>query len=229
MEKTGYSWWIQRIEHLISFVDYVRIDHFRGLFGFWEIPAGSDTALSGRWKHAKGRDLLRSIARRNPYLPVIAEDLGVITPDVREGMRELSIPGMKVLLFAFGAGMSGSPYIPHNIVKDCVVYTGTHDNNPVRGWYDEEAGEEERTNFAAYIGKTVNPDDASRDFIRLAMMSVANTVIIPMQDILNLGSDSRMNRPGTEEGNWRWRAEQSQMTRDIAQNLRQIAGLYDRV
>ncbi|HWQ65551.1 MAG TPA: 4-alpha-glucanotransferase [Methanospirillum sp.] len=228
MEKTSYSWWIQRIEHLITLVDYVRIDHFRGLVGFWEIPRGSETAISGRWVPAPAYDLLRTLERRLPYLPIIAEDLGIITADVREVIRAFSIPGMKVLLFAFGHGMPDSPYIPHNIPKECIVYTGTHDNNPARGWFTVEATEEERRNLTAYLGREVLEEEISWVLIRMAMMSVGNTVITPMQDILNLGAESRMNRPGTENGNWRWRTVESQFTPELASRLSALSALYGR-
>jgi len=228
MEKTRYSWWIQRIEHLASRVDYIRIDHFRGLIGFWEIPAGSTTAITGRWVSAPGFDLLKTLAKRSAYLPIIAEDLGIITPDVREVMREFSLPGMKVLLFAFQPGMAGNPYIPHHITRDCIVYTGTHDNPPVRGWFLNEASEEEKSNLSAYLGREVQPEEINGVLIRMAMMSVANTVIIPMQDHLNLGGESRMNRPGTDLGNWRWRVQGGHLTQDIAGRINYMTRLYDR-
>jgi 4-alpha-glucanotransferase len=229
MEKTHYSWWIQRIEHLASLVDYIRIDHFRGLVGFWEIPAGSKTAVTGRWVSAPGSDLLKILAKRSAYLPIIAEDLGFITSEVREVMQEFSLPGMKVLLFAFGPGMAGSPYIPHHIPKESIVYTGTHDNTPVLGWFKTEASEEEKENLFAYVGREIQAKEISRVLIRMAMMSVANTVIIPMQDLLNLGSESRMNRPGTDIGNWRWRVREGEMNIDLAGWIKYMSGLYDRI
>ncbi|HWQ64844.1 MAG TPA: 4-alpha-glucanotransferase [Methanospirillum sp.] len=228
LKKTGYSWWIDRIEHLASMVDYIRIDHFRGLIGFWQIPAGSETAITGSWVSAPGYDLLKTIAKRSAYLPIIAEDLGIITPDVREVMREFSLPGMKVLLFAFGNGMANSPYIPHNISSNCVVYTGTHDNPPVYGWFMSEATEEEKRNLAAYLGRDPEAEEVNWMLIRLAMMSVGSTVIIPMQDILNLGNESRMNCPGTKTGNWLWRFSKEQVPVTLSEKLHALTELYAR-
>ncbi|WP_319578697.1 4-alpha-glucanotransferase [uncultured Methanospirillum sp.] len=229
IQSTGFSWWIQRIEHLASLVDYIRIDHFRGLIGFWEIPAGSETAVTGRWVPAPGYDLLNTLAKRSAYLPIIAEDLGIITPDVREVMREFSLPGMKVLIFAFGAGIAGSPYIPHNIPRDCVVYTGTHDNAPISGWFRAEASEEERRNLSAYLGHELRAEEVTWMLIRLAMMSVGNTVIIPMQDLLNLGNESRMNTPGSKTGNWLWRVKEEQIPDTLSGYLHDMTALYSRL
>ncbi len=229
LQESGFSWWILRIEHLASMVDYIRIDHFRGLIDFWEIPAGSETAVTGRWVSAPGYDLLKTIAKRSAYLPIIAEDLGIITPDVREVIHEFSLPGMKVLIFAFGSGIAGNPYIPHNIPRDCVVYTGTHDNVPVLGWFTSEASDEEKKNLAAYLGKEPAAEEVSWMLIRLAMMSVGNTVIIPIQDLLNLGSESRMNSPGTRDGNWLWRVSEEEITNSLSEKLHEITELYGRL
>lgn len=224
-----FSWWIRRIHHLASRVDYIRIDHFRGLVGFWEIPAGSPTAVTGRWVPAPGYDLLKTLAKRSACLPIIAEDLGIITPDVREVMHEFSLPGMKVLLFAFGYGMADSPYIPHNIPRDCVVYTGTHDNSPALAWFTHEASDDDKRNLFRYLGRELPPEEVSWALIRMAMMSVGNTVIIPMQDLLGLGSESRMNRPGTDTGNWRWRVSDQDCSRDLALRLSDISTIYARI
>lgn len=229
LKKSGYSWWINRIEHLSTMVDFIRIDHFRGLIGFWEVPAESETAITGRWVSAPGYDLLKTISKRSAYLPIIAEDLGVITPDVREIMHEFSLPGMKVLLFAFGSDIAKNPYIPHNIPRTCVVYTGTHDNPPVRGWFQSEASEAEKKNLAAYLDRKPEAEDVSWMLIRLAMMSVGSTVIIPMQDLLNLGSESRMNTPGTKTGNWLWRFTKDQVPSTLAADLHNLSELYGRI
>lgn len=215
MKEKKFDWWVSRMEHLLSLVDYVRIDHFRGLVAFWEIPAGSDTAMNGRWVEAPGFDLLQILSKRFVYLPVIAEDLGIITPDVREIMNQFSLPGMKVLLFAFGEGMPKNPYIPHNIPRECIVYTGTHDNNPVLGWYSSEASEEEKHYLSVYVGKEILPGETSWLLIRMAMLSVGNTAIIQMQDLLGLGSEARMNTPGTDSGNWRWRLPDTGIDTDV--------------
>lgn len=229
LQKTGYSWWLARIENLISHVDYLRIDHFRGLVAYWEIPAGSETAVTGRWVDAPARDFLGCLARKFPYLPIIAEDLGVITPEVREIIHDFSIPGMKILLFAFGHDMPQNPYIIHHVPADCIVYTGTHDNNPIQGWYTQDTGQVERDNLARYLGREIDAGMINDALIRLAMMSGAKTVVIPMQDLLGLGSESRMNRPGVENGNWRWRVERSAWSGDLAWRMREMAGIYDRI
>ncbi len=228
MEETGFAWWIQRVAFILSRVDYLRIDHFRGLVEFWEIPAGSETAVNGIWSLAPAYKFLKSLGRSFSTLPIIAEDLGIITPDVREMMREFSLPGMKVLLFAFGYDMPENPYILHNHVKDCVVYTGTHDNNPILGWYEDEASPENKKNISQYVGRTVASYTINDTLIRMAMMSVANTVIIPVQDILRLDGTSRMNKPGVNIGNWVWKLSESQMPEEISQKLLAMTKLYGR-
>ncbi len=228
LQKTGFSWWLQRMERNLSLADYVRIDHFRGLVACWEVPAGSRTAMDGKWVEAPAAGLLSALKKRFPCLPVIAEDLGVITPDVREVMRQFRIPGMKVLLFAFEDGFPESPYLPHNVIRDCILYTGTHDNNPVRGWIEGEATPAHRDRIRRYLGTEVPDNELSRAFIRLAMASVADTVIIPVQDLLNLGAMSRMNRPGTDTGNWKWRLSQGMITGELAGYLRDLTITYAR-
>jgi 4-alpha-glucanotransferase len=209
-------------------VDYVRIDHFRGLVGFWEIRAGSDTAIEGRWIEAPAWDFIRTLVKEFPCLPIIAEDLGIITSDVREIMREFMIPGMKVLVFAFSSPTGDNPYILHNIPKDSVVYTGTHDNTPVRGWYELDATHEEKQRLIAYLGREPEIHEISDIFIRLAMMSSANTAIIPIQDILGLDSSARMNKPGTEHGNWRWRLQERMISEELSRRLSELVKIYGR-
>jgi len=228
LKKSGFSWWIRRIERNLSLVDYIRIDHFRGLVACWEVPAGSKTAMEGTWVEAPAEELLTTFVRKFPCLPVIAEDLGVITPDVREVMQQFSLPGMKVLLFAFEEKFEKSPYISHNMVRGCVLYTGTHDNNPVRGWIEQDATKEHRERLHQYFGYDIPPDELSRAFIRLAMSTVANTVIIPLQDLLGLGSESRMNRPGINEGNWKWRFSEDMLTPGIIEELSSLTTIYGR-
>ncbi len=228
LRKRGYGWWIQRVEHNCKLFDLIRVDHFRGLVGYWVVPAGESNAVNGNWIEAPAGDFLNTLLRRFPQLPIIAEDLGVITPDVREIMHRFELPGMKVLLFAFGEDLPTNPYIPHNLPRNCVLYTGTHDNNTARGWFEREATPEIRQRVFAYLGREVPADDIHWELIRLAMMSVANTVIVPMQDILGLGEEARMNRPATTEGNWRWRLSPGQLTAPIADNLREMTELYGR-
>ena len=159
----------------------------------------------------------------------MAEDLGIITPDVREIIHRFEIPGMKVLLFAFGEGLSQNPYIPHNLVKECVLYTGTHDNNTAKGWFEKEAIQADKERLFNYLGRKVQAEEIHWELIRLAMMSVADTVIIPVQDLLGLGEEARMNNPATRRGNWRWRLRPGQLTPKIGARLLQMTELYGRI
>jgi 4-alpha-glucanotransferase len=228
LQGSGFEWWMQRMKRNLSLVDYVRIDHFRGLVACWEVPAGSDTAMDGRWVEAPADRLLSAFARMFPCLPVIAEDLGVITPDVREIIRKFGLPGMKVLLFAFEDDFPKSPYLPHSIVPDCIMYTGTHDNNPVLGWAKEEALGARRFRLTQYLGRDIPDEELNWEFIRMAMATVANTTIIPLQDVIGLGSGSRMNRPGTDRENWKWRYPERMLTSEIQEKLRIMTAVYAR-
>ena len=229
LKKADYSWWINRVKHLVGYVDYLRVDHFRGLVGYWEVPAGAVTAADGKWEEAPGWDFLKNLFKRFRCMPIIAEDLGIITPDVREVMREFSIPGMKVLQFAFTDGMADNPYLPHNIKRNCIVYTGTHDNNPIMAWFESDTSEKERKFISEYLGRDLNVNNINSELIRIAMMSVADISIIPVQDLLNLGSGSRMNKPGTDLGNWTWRVKPDQLTREISENLMSQTRIYGRI
>ncbi|MDD3574503.1 MAG: 4-alpha-glucanotransferase [Methanospirillum sp.] len=228
MKNSGFSWWISRMKKELSLVDYVRIDHFRGFAGFWEISAGSDTAINGRWVDAPVWDFIRTMVKEFPCLPIIAEDLGIITPDVREIMREFTIPGMKVLVFAFSSPTGDNPYIIHNIPKNSVVYTGTHDNTPVRGWFEQDATYEEKQRLISYLGREPEKNEITEIFIRLAMMSSANTAIMPVQDILGLDAAARMNKPGTEDGNWRWRLKGEMISKELSAHLSELVKIYGR-
>ncbi|MFW6114699.1 MAG: 4-alpha-glucanotransferase, partial [Thermodesulfobacteriota bacterium] len=228
LQKSGYEWWIQRMEQNLRLLDLIRIDHFRGLVGYWAVPAGEMNAVNGRWIEAPAQEFLNTLLRRFPQVPIIAEDLGVITPDVRETMCRFELPGMKVLLFAFGEDLPTNPYIPHNLPRNCVLYTGTHDNNTARGWFEREAGPEIKERLFRYLGREASPETIHWDLIRLAMMSVANTVIIPMQDMLGLGEEARMNRPATTEGNWQWKLAPGQVTPSLTDALRGMTELYGR-
>ncbi len=229
LKETGYNWWIQRIKHNLNLYDMVRVDHFRGFVGYWEIPSGEKTAINGRWVEAPAGDFFTTLQKRFSHLPFIAEDLGIITDDVREIMRRFEFPGMKVLQFAFGGDVSANPYAPHNHIKNCVVYTGTHDNNTTKDWFERDAAKEERENLFRYLGREVSSENIAWEFIRLAMMSVADMVIIPMQDILELGEEARMNKPATTEGNWQWRLLPEQLTPALAQKLREVTEIYGRI
>jgi 4-alpha-glucanotransferase len=225
---TGFKWWLRRMEHTLSLYDIVRIDHLRGLVAYWEVPAGEKTAIKGRWVEVPSRAFFDTMLGRFPDFPIIAEDLGVITPDVRELMNHYGFPGMKVLLFAFNEDNPEHPYLPHTYEPNCVVYTGTHDNDTVRGWYEHGARPEDRARLARYVGHEVDADSANREFLKLAMESVAERAILPMQDVLGLGSEARMNTPATLNGNWAWRLLPDQPTPDITQRLREMTEIYGR-
>ncbi|MGD2245820.1 MAG: 4-alpha-glucanotransferase [Candidatus Aminicenantes bacterium] len=228
LKEKGYDWWIQRVDHNLSLFDIVRIDHFRGFVGYWEIPAAESNAVNGEWKEAPAEDFFRVLTEKNPHLPLIAEDLGTITPDVRKLMEHFDFPGMKVLLFAFGEDDPMHPYLPHTYPENCVVYTGTHDNNTVRGWFEREAKPAERKRVFRYVGRRIKKKEIHWEFNRLAMMSVANMVIIPMQDVLGLGEEARMNLPATEKGNWEWRLLPSHLASQLAKKISDLTETYGR-
>lgn len=223
-----FAWWESRIERTLALVDRLRLDHFRGFVQYWEIPAGDETAENGRWVDAPGRDLFTLLVRSRPCLPIIAEDLGYITPDVHEMMAYFGFAGMKVLIFGFSGDVAENPHAPHNIIRDCVAYTGTHDNNTVRGWFEHETSDDQKNLFFRYIGGRVGTDQVHRIFIRLAMLSPASTVIVPMQDILGLGEEARMNRPGTTEGNWEWRLRPDQAGEEGLREFTEATEIYGR-
>jgi 4-alpha-glucanotransferase len=206
----------------------VRIDHFRGLVAYWEVPAHETNAVNGRWVDVPTYDFFNTLFKRFFSLPIIAEDLGLITPDVREAIRRFGFPGMKVLLFAFGEDNPMHIYLPHTYEKNYVAYTGTHDNNTVRGWFDQEAGPEEKRRLFRYLGKESCSDEVNWELARLAMMSIADIAILPMQDILGLGREAQMNRPSIGQGNWEWRLLPSQLTEDVADRLRTLTETYGR-
>ena len=222
LQASGYAWWIARIRHNLNLYDYLRIDHFRGFVQYWEIPTNEPLASSGKWIEVPTRDFLDTIQRTFNPLPLIAEDLGIITDEVREIMKAYGLPGMKVLLFAFGEDLKKHPYLPHNFEPHCIVYTGTHDNNTVRGWFENEASPKEKENFFAYLGGDVDVKEIHWAFIELAMMSKADTAIVPIQDVLGLGQEARFNKPATMQGNWQWRMLPSAIDRDVLQRLREF-------
>jgi 4-alpha-glucanotransferase len=228
LREKGYDWWIQRMKRNLMLYDLVRVDHFRGFVAYWEVPATEKTAENGMWVAAPAKDFFNHLTKKFSSLPIIAEDLGIITPDVREVMRHFGLPGMKVLLFAFGEDLPTNPYIPHNIVENCILYTGTHDNNTVRGWFEEEANPGEKRRLFHYLGREVPAGELHWELIRLALMTVARITIIPMQDILGLGGESRMNRPATAEGNWQWRFLPEQVTESLVERLGKMTEIYGR-
>jgi 4-alpha-glucanotransferase len=219
LKSTGFRWWIERMTQTLRLYDLVRIDHFRGLVAFWEIPAHCKTAVKGYWKEVPVDDFLDTLRQSFPDMPVIAEDLGFITPDVIETMKRYDLPGMKVLQFAFGEDNPNHPYLPHNYQENCVVYTGTHDNNTVRGWFEEETKPKERQRIVDYIGAEVSPGDVHEVFMSIAMGSRARLSMFPIQDVLGLASDARMNQPAKPSGNWTWRLEESQIVPEVIDGL----------
>ncbi len=229
LRDRGYDWWIRRIRHHLALFDWIRVDHFRGFVGYWEIPVRETTAVNGRWVEAPARDFFECVLREVPGAPILAEDLGLITPDVHEVMEHFGFPGMKVLLFAFGPDLPVNPYAPHNLERNCVVYTGTHDNNTARGWFEDEASPEDRARLSAYVDREVTPECVARTLIRLAMGSVADTVVLSMADVLGLKGDGRMNRPATTQGNWVWRMSPAALDDTVSQDLRTMSTLYGRV
>ena len=218
---------MKRIKHNLQLFNMVRIDHFRGLVAYWEVPAGENTAINGKWVEAPAEDFFKVLLEQFPDSPIIAEDLGIITPDVREHMERFGFQGMKVLLFAFGDDAK-NPYLPHNHVKNCVLYTGTHDNNTVRGWFDNEASPEIKERLFRYLGREVPAEEINWELIRIVMMSVANMAILPMQDVLGLGEKDRMNLPSTPKGNWEWRLLPDQITPSLSERLGEMTKMYGR-
>jgi len=205
LRDRGYDWWVRRVARAGELYDLFRIDHFRAFANYYEIPATDTTAENGTWIDGPGTDFFEVLARRFPCFAIVAEDLGANTPAVQELLDRFGFPGMKILLFAFGAGLPRSAHAPHNYVPDLICYTGTHDNNTAKGWFEEEASEEDKQRFFAYIGREVAADEVHRELVRLAMTSVARASIIPVQDLLGLSAAARMNYPSTTSGNWEWR------------------------
>jgi len=222
LKRTGYAWWIDRLRATLKQVDLIRLDHFRGFEAYWEVPAGLPTAEVGRWVKGPGVDLFRAIEKALGHLPLIAEDLGVIGPEV-EALRDgLKLPGMCILQFAFG-GEVENRFLPHNYERNRVVYSGTHDNDTTRGWY-AAISDKERHEVRRYLGR--DGSDISWDLIRLAWMSVADYALTPLQDILDLGTDARMNLPGRPAGNWGWRCRADQLSDGPLNRLRDLTEVY---
>jgi len=227
-EKDGYSWWRERLRHEASRFDMLRLDHFRGFCGFWQVPACEPTAENGVWVPGPGAKFFEAMRADVPGLSILAEDLGVITEDVVELMGAFGFPGMKILQFAFSPDMGRNSYIPHHIPVHSAVYTGTHDNNTIRGWFSEELDDEGRRRFCAYAGRDMPPDEVADAMIRMALGCVAGLCVIPMQDYLNLGSDARMNVPGIAGGNWGWRMRAETFREGLADRMRFLSGIYGR-
>ena len=224
MEEDGFNFWVERMETQSMLFDFVRIDHFRGFEAFWEIPAIEITAINGRWVKAPGEKLFAKLYQELPYLSLVAEDLGVITPEVDVLRKNLGLPGMKILQFAFSGG-SDNPYLPFHHGKDCVVYTGTHDNDTTLGWYNS-LDDATREHVDEYLG--LSRELMPWPLIRAALASRARLAILPMQDVLGLDTENRMNTPGTSEGNWIWRFSWENVDPDLFERLRGRVRTYGR-
>lgn len=230
MAAEDYAWWIRRMRATLQQVDIVRVDHFRGFESYWEVPATEETAINGRWVPGPGAEFFRVIraALGGGDLPIIAEDLGVITPEV-EALRDgAGLPGMKVLQFAWGTADGANTFLPHHHTPNAVVYTGTHDNNTTVGWWNDsgEVNDTMRTFMRDYIGHDIH--EINWELIRLAERSVCNTCVILMQDVLGLGAEGRMNMPGRQGGNWSWRMHSHDLENDVRHHLAWLTRLYDR-
>ncbi|MCA1625745.1 MAG: 4-alpha-glucanotransferase [Acidobacteria bacterium] len=236
MQRDGFRWWIERVKATLKTVDIVRVDHFRGFAASWEVPGGNTTAQNGRWVNVPGKKLFNALKNALGDLPFWAEDLGVITPDVEELRDSFGFPGMRILQFAFGGGTNNHD-LPHNYIKNCVAYTGTHDNDTTVGWFNSQAGsgstrdaeqiKREREFCLDYLksdGKEIH-----WDFIRAVWESVADTAIAPMQDLLGLGNEARMNLPASSSGNWYWQLREGDFSEEIAERLRRLTEIYGRV
>ncbi len=233
---SGHRWWIDRVRASLKLFDLVRLDHFRGFEAYWEVPAGASTAAGGKWVKGPGTEVFQTLQAELKELPFIAENLGVITPEVEALRKQFGFPGMSLLQFAFGKDPQGPSFRPHNYSRELVAYTGGHDNDTTVGWWTSSgAGESTRTaqdirdehDFTrAYLGFQDEP--INWVFIRTVLASVANIAIVPLQDVLGLGSDARMNLPGTLSGNWKWRYKPKTLTKEITERLRKLTFLYDR-
>jgi 4-alpha-glucanotransferase len=225
VERQGFKWWLQRLKALLDYVDLIRIDHFRGFEAYWAVPEGETTAMNGTWVEAPGESFFKAVQAEFGSLPILAEDLGVITPEVEALRDQFGFPGMKILQFAFGSDHM-NPYLPFNCVRNCLMYSGTHDNNTTVGWF-ETISDYERERVLRYIGG-LSADGIHWSLIRLAFTSIANQAIVPLQDLLGLGSHARMNTPGEAEGNWAWRYRPGMITQDLRHRLRELTRMCAR-
>lgn len=224
-EKTGFAWWMQRLAHCFDIYDIVRIDHFRGFDEYWAVPYGDETAENGEWKPGPGYKLFEVMKKTLGNRAVIAEDLGFLTPSVLKLVKKTGYPGMKILQFAFDA-TGESDYLPHKYPNNCVVYTGTHDNDTVNGWL-ATLNKKDLSFVKKYVNAKRTPE-LCETLIRTALGSVADTAIIPMQDYLGLGSEARINTPSTLGGNWEWRMEKDACTEELSEHMLELARIYDR-
>lgn len=225
LQKQDFKWWVQRFQSMLDYTDITRIDHFRGFESYWAVEKGEETAINGDWVEAPGTAFFEVIKDKLGKLPIIAEDLGVITPEVEALRDRFEFPGMKILQFAFGSG-PGNPYLPFNYPRNCIAYTGTHDNDTTVGWF-EKLPDFEKDYVLGYLGCT-SDEGINWDLIRLVFSSVADVAIVPVQDIIGLGSSARMNTPGIAEGNWEWRYRSEALTDKQKEFLKSLTEIYGR-
>jgi 4-alpha-glucanotransferase len=228
MESDGFEWWKKRLRKNIQLFDIVRLDHFRAFADYWEVPGGEKTAKHGEWKPGPGANFFNAMKNDLGQLPFIAEDLGDITPTVLQLRDAFNFPGMKVLQFAFGDNMPMSEHIPHNYSDNFFAYTGTHDNNTSRGWYTRDLNHGQRLQLEKYYGRAVGSRNVARALMELVYASVARTAIVPMQDILGLAAESRMNTPASTQNNWLWRIQPHQLKNEYVRRLHEMAAFYGR-
>lgn len=228
LKSRQYDWWKDRFRKNFEHFDLLRLDHFRAFSSYWSVPAGSQTAKNGEWKQGPGKEFFDVIAGDLGRFPFVAEDLGEIDEPVYALRDELGLPGMNVLQFAFGDDMPESPYLPHHHIPNSVVYTGTHDNNTTIGWF-KSLNEISKKHLSAYIGKKITPANVNEHLARLAYMSVAETAILPMQDVLSLDESARMNMPASVEGNWAWRLDGHLLNKSVENKLNEWCFYYDRM
>ncbi|MHA6248306.1 4-alpha-glucanotransferase [Pontibacter sp. CAU 1760] len=229
LAKHQYDWWVRRIDHNLRLFGVLRLDHFRAFSAYWEVPAKHKTAIHGSWEDSPGAEILTLIQQKYHELPIIAEDLGEIDQPVRDLMKQFNLPGMLVLLFAFESDDNAfeSSFLPHNHTRESIVYTGTHDNSTVRAWY-EEAKPGDRQNLSDYTYQQLTAANVHEVMIRLALASVAQLAVLPVQDVLGLGKEGIMNTPSTSNGNWQWRLQPGQFGKEQAQKLKKLTRLYGR-
>jgi 4-alpha-glucanotransferase len=228
LKEHGYNWWLRRIDHNLRQFGLLRLDHFRAMSAYWEVPAGEKTAKNGAWKKSPGSEILSKVKAKYDPMPIVAEDLGEIDEPVRDLMKEFDLPGMRLLIFAFIDDIAfESSFLPHNHIKNCIVYTGTHDNEPVRAWY-ENATKKEKDQLVQYTNDKVDKSNVHEVMYRLALQSVAQLSVLPMQDVLGLGKEAVMNKPGEGGGNWEWRLKPGQFTEKEARAWGELVQMYGR-
>ena len=226
LEKTNFEWWVDRIKSSLKLYDTLRIDHFRGFEAYWSVDYGEKTAQNGKWVKGPEMKLFNIIKEKLGDIEIIAEDLGYLTEETLEFKKRTGFPGMKIIQFAFG-GDSSNPYLPHNYEKNCVAYTGTHDNDTIRGWFEVTGSKEEKEKAVEYF-KLTEEEGYNWGVIRGVWSSVANTSIGVMQDFLNLGNEARINKPSTLESNWSWRAKDNVFTNELANKIYRLTKIYGR-